>query len=77
MKSLEAVFGPNSALVEELYDQYKEDPNSVPAHWKNFFDEHEGKSTNGESSQKTEKASAPAPAKQEKAPKKDSSGSAD
>lgn len=77
MKSLEAVFGPNSALVEELYDQYKEDPNSVPAHWKNFFDEHEGKSTNGESSQKTEKASAPAPAKQEKAPKKESSGSAD
>jgi 2-oxoglutarate dehydrogenase E1 component len=75
LKSLEAVFGPNSALVEELYDQYKEDPNSVPAHWKNFFDEHEGKSANGESSQKTEKASAPAPAKQEKAQKKEESSS--
>ncbi|MDZ7714628.1 MAG: multifunctional oxoglutarate decarboxylase/oxoglutarate dehydrogenase thiamine pyrophosphate-binding subunit/dihydrolipoyllysine-residue succinyltransferase subunit [Balneolaceae bacterium] len=39
MKSLEAVFGPNSALVEELYNQYQEDPSSVPAHWKQYFDE--------------------------------------
>lgn len=43
MKSLEAVFGPNSALVEELYDQYQNDPKSVPAHWKRYFDELEGK----------------------------------
>ncbi|MEX0844792.1 MAG: multifunctional oxoglutarate decarboxylase/oxoglutarate dehydrogenase thiamine pyrophosphate-binding subunit/dihydrolipoyllysine-residue succinyltransferase subunit [Balneolaceae bacterium] len=43
MKSLEAVFGPNSALVEELYDQYHNDPDSVPAHWKRYFDELEGK----------------------------------
>ena len=42
MKSLEAVFGPNSALVEELYDQYLEDPDSVPRHWKKYFDEVEG-----------------------------------
>lgn len=39
MKSIEAAFGPNSALVEELYDQYREDPSSVPAHWKQYFDE--------------------------------------
>jgi 2-oxoglutarate dehydrogenase E1 component len=39
LKSLEAVFGPNSALVEELYNQYKEDPSSVPNHWKKYFDE--------------------------------------
>ena len=45
MKSLEAVFGPNSALVEELYNQYKEDPSSVPAHWKSYFDEIEEEST--------------------------------
>lgn len=38
MKSLEAVFGPNSALVEELFNQYKEDPSSVPNHWKQYFD---------------------------------------
>lgn len=43
MKSLEAVFGPNSALVEELYKQYQEDPDSVPGHWKRYFDELEGK----------------------------------
>ncbi len=39
MKSLEALFGPNSALVEELFEQYKSDPESVPAHWKSYFDE--------------------------------------
>ncbi|MEX2363181.1 MAG: 2-oxo acid dehydrogenase subunit E2, partial [Balneolaceae bacterium] len=43
MKSLEAVFGPNSALVEELYEQYKAEPDSVPPHWKRYFDELEGK----------------------------------
>lgn len=42
MKSLEAVFGPNSALVEELFNQYKEDPSSVPNHWRRYFDEIEG-----------------------------------
>lgn len=45
MKSLEAVFGPNSALVEELYNQYKEDPSSVPNHWRQYFDEIEGVDT--------------------------------
>ncbi|HYW35577.1 MAG TPA: multifunctional oxoglutarate decarboxylase/oxoglutarate dehydrogenase thiamine pyrophosphate-binding subunit/dihydrolipoyllysine-residue succinyltransferase subunit [Balneolaceae bacterium] len=39
MKSIETAFGPNSALVEELYDQYKADPSSVPSHWKQYFDE--------------------------------------
>jgi len=39
LKSLEAVFGPNSALVEELYNQYKEDPSSVPDHWQQYFHE--------------------------------------
>jgi 2-oxoglutarate dehydrogenase E1 component len=45
LKSLEAVFGPNSALVEELYDQYLENPSAVPEHWKRYFDELEGKTT--------------------------------
>lgn len=30
-------FGSNSWFVEYLYEQYKEDPDSVPAHWKNYF----------------------------------------
>ena len=43
MKSLEAVFGPNSALVEELYKQYQENPETVPDHWRRYFDELNGK----------------------------------
>lgn len=39
MKSLEALFGPNSALVEELFEQYKTTPDSVPLHWQKYFDE--------------------------------------
>lgn len=42
MKSLEAIFGPNSALVEELYEQYKQGADSVPLHWKRYFDELNG-----------------------------------
>jgi 2-oxoglutarate dehydrogenase E1 component len=39
LKSLEALFGPNSALVEELFEQYKSTPSSVPLHWQKYFDE--------------------------------------
>ena len=44
MKSLESIFGPNSALVEELYEQYEKDPESIPQHWRTYFDEVDGKS---------------------------------
>ncbi|NGP75994.1 multifunctional oxoglutarate decarboxylase/oxoglutarate dehydrogenase thiamine pyrophosphate-binding subunit/dihydrolipoyllysine-residue succinyltransferase subunit [Balneolaceae bacterium YR4-1] len=66
MKSLEAVFGPNSALVEELYNQYKEDPSSVPAHWKNYFDEIEGETTPQELKEKAEISGNGEPAVQRK-----------
>lgn len=39
MNFLETVFGPNSALVEELYNQYKTNPASVPSHWSSYFAE--------------------------------------
>ncbi len=39
MKKIEAQFGPNAALVEELYDQYLENPDSVPEYWRQYFDE--------------------------------------
>jgi 2-oxoglutarate dehydrogenase E1 component len=39
LKSIEAAFGPNSALVEELYEQYEQDPETVPDHWRQYFDE--------------------------------------
>jgi multifunctional 2-oxoglutarate metabolism enzyme len=57
LKSLESVFGPNSALVEELYNQYQEDPESVPDHWRTYFDELEGKpaAPEKESAEKEEK----------------------
>ena len=63
MKSLEAVFGPNSALVEELYEQYQEDPNKVPDHWRRYFDEQ-----NGETSPESDRSGSQAE-KQAAAPK--------
>jgi 2-oxoglutarate dehydrogenase E1 component len=39
LNSLESYFGPNTALVEELYSQYQENPESVPNHWRKYFDE--------------------------------------
>jgi len=39
LKSIESLFGPNAALVEELLKQYQDNPDSVPVYWKNYFDE--------------------------------------
>jgi multifunctional 2-oxoglutarate metabolism enzyme len=50
LKKLEAQFGPNAALVEELYDQYLENPESVPEYWRQYFDE----MGNGKQSSETE-----------------------
>ncbi|TYP95572.1 2-oxoglutarate dehydrogenase E1 component [Fodinibius salinus] len=55
MKSLESIFGPNSALVEELFNQYKADPSSVPNHWRQYFDEVEGVDTSQQVAAKTPK----------------------
>ncbi|MES2206451.1 MAG: 2-oxoglutarate dehydrogenase E1 component [Pseudomonadota bacterium] len=33
-----ALFGGNMAFVEEQYERYLEDPQSVDAHWKQYFD---------------------------------------
>ncbi len=41
LKNLEAQFGPNAALVEELYSQYLENPESVPEYWQSYFREME------------------------------------
>lgn len=56
MKSLESVFGPNSALVEELYNQYLEDPSSVPSHWKQYFDEIDDDTSPKDLQEKAQKA---------------------
>ncbi len=48
MKNLEAHFGPNAALVEELYDQYLENPEAVPEYWRSYFEKMgNGKSESG------------------------------
>src|SRR5919106_5768317 len=49
---LEGDFGPNVGLVEEIYRQWLEDPNSVAESWQDFFADYKprlpGKSGNGE-----------------------------
>lgn len=45
LKTLESIFGPNAALVEDLYNQYKTAPHSVPAHWHAYFQELDGTAT--------------------------------
>ena len=50
--------GPNSGLVEELYQRYLENPSSVDEHWRAFFSG-ESPPPNGE---RTEVTATPAPA---------------
>src|SRR3954468_13591253 len=33
-------FGPNAWLVDEMYDQYVQDPNSVSESWREFFEDY-------------------------------------
>jgi multifunctional 2-oxoglutarate metabolism enzyme len=59
-----AAFGPNEWLVDELYEQYKNDRNSVDKAWWPFFEDYqpgEGGGTNGASAKNTS-AAAPAAA---------------
>ncbi len=72
MKNLEEIFGPNTALVEELYSQYQANPDSVPNHWRQYFDEMDGKAPSApvEPATKPAEPAAPAPAKKTEAPSK-------
>lgn len=74
MKSLESVFGPNSALVEELYNQYLDDPELVPDHWRTYFDDLQdqpAESVNGSRSADTESVTKAPPEKPKTEPKAD------
>ena len=33
-----ALYGGNAPFVEELYENYLDDPTSVPAEWRDYFD---------------------------------------
>src|SRR5690349_15269267 len=37
---LPASFGPNAWLVDEMYDQYVQDPDSVSESWREFFEDY-------------------------------------
>src|SRR4051812_39088058 len=39
-QQLPASFGPNAWLVDEMYDQYVQDPNSVSESWREFFEDY-------------------------------------
>lgn len=73
MKNLEEVFGPNTALVEELYNQFRQDPDSVPNHWRQYFNDLEAgespaSAVNRSSEASQRRAESPVTHKSESAP---------
>ncbi|MFM8329041.1 MAG: 2-oxoglutarate dehydrogenase E1 subunit family protein, partial [Actinomycetales bacterium] len=40
-------FGPNEWLVDEMYEQYLQDPNSIDENWRTFFAGYKPGSVNG------------------------------
>jgi 2-oxoglutarate dehydrogenase E1 component len=42
--------GPNSGLVDDLYDRYRENPESIPERWRKYFEARDGASPNGQAS---------------------------
>ncbi|MEE1927616.1 multifunctional oxoglutarate decarboxylase/oxoglutarate dehydrogenase thiamine pyrophosphate-binding subunit/dihydrolipoyllysine-residue succinyltransferase subunit [Streptomyces sp. TRM 70351] len=62
-KSPVAGFGANEWLVDEIYQQYLQDPESVDRAWWDFFADYKPGKTTDEGSQAPEGAPAPAPAK--------------
>ncbi|OEV05794.1 2-oxoglutarate dehydrogenase E1 subunit family protein, partial [Streptomyces oceani] len=65
-KNPAAAFGPNEWLVDEIYQQYLQDPNSVDRAWWDFFADYQpgpaGASPREERAVDTETAAAPSPA---------------
>ncbi|MFI6942325.1 multifunctional oxoglutarate decarboxylase/oxoglutarate dehydrogenase thiamine pyrophosphate-binding subunit/dihydrolipoyllysine-residue succinyltransferase subunit [Streptomyces sp. NPDC050418] len=60
-KNPAAAFGPNEWLVDEIYQQYLQDPNSVDRAWWDFFADYKP-GGNAAAPLKTESAGSPAPA---------------
>ncbi len=63
-------FGPNTWLVEELYRQYQEDPQSVSETWREFFEDYVPSSGDGQGA-RPEARAAEAPASSEPPPAKE------
>ena len=53
-------FGANDWLIEEMFEAWKKDPNSVDTSWREFFDKRAGQAT-PQAAPATAPAPAPAP----------------
>lgn len=62
-----SIYGPNAWLIDEQFQQYSKDPNSVDKEWKEFFEKNGAPKQQGESAAAAPKAAAPKAA----APKSD------
>src|SRR3954465_11709010 len=72
-QQLPVSFGPNAWLVDEMYDQYVQDPSSVSESWREFFEDYRKGGTrqpgsNGQAEAATATAATPAPVAPEPAP---------
>jgi multifunctional 2-oxoglutarate metabolism enzyme len=59
-ESTGSAFGANSWLVEEMYEQYRADPDSVGESWREFFEDY--RSVTAAAHPQTTPSPAPAPA---------------
>ncbi|MFM9084367.1 MAG: 2-oxoglutarate dehydrogenase E1 subunit family protein, partial [Actinomycetota bacterium] len=55
-------FGANSWLVEEMYEQFRNDPASVSEAWREFFSDYRSMTNGGAPAPATPPAMTPAPA---------------
>ncbi|WP_197361795.1 2-oxoglutarate dehydrogenase E1 subunit family protein, partial [Streptomyces clavuligerus] len=71
-----AAFGPNEWLVDEIYQQYLQDPNSVDRAWWDFFADYKpgAQNTAATGAEPTAEAPAAAPAPTAPAPRASANG---
>ena len=48
MSSVTSTYGANIAFIEELYEKYRSDPNSVSTSWREFFHDYQPEEEGGE-----------------------------
>ena len=58
-------FGANDWLIEEMFEAYTKDPNSVDPSWREFFASRAGQSTPAPAAAQPAASAPPAPAKKE------------
>ena len=53
-----SIYGPNAWLIDEQFQQYSKDPNSVDKEWREFFEKNGAPKKQAEAAQSAPKASA-------------------